>query len=801
LKISLNWLRNYIDISLTPQEIDDKLTMSGLEIESIEEIGKDIEDFIIAEVLEVTKHPNANKLTVCKVNDSKEVHQIVCGAPNVAAGQKVVLGLSGTTVPHDAHSPDGGSFKLSKVKIRGVESNGMLCSEFELGISDNHDGIMVLPNDAPVGKKFLEYLDIKDTVFEVGITPNRPDALSHIGVARELSAILDKPYKIPETDLIESDESIHSSLSIEIKDIDACPRYAARVVKDVKIAPSPAWLQKALKSAGLRPINNIVDITNFVLYEVGHPLHAFDYNLVSGNKIIIRTADEDEKFVTLDGKEHKLKNDTLLICDSEKGVAIAGVMGGQNSEITEKTTDVLLESAYFKPQSIRRTAKLLGITTDASYRFERGADYNIQLYALNRAAALIQEIAGGKILKGIIDIYPSVINNKIITLRVDRTNFVLGTSITQPEIVKILTNLGIKVVSESSNLLECEAPSYRPDIEREIDLIEEVARIYGYTNIEDKIESYVKYSTVAPKQYIEDDLRTLLVGFGFNQILTNSLLDKKDVEVFSEKLVDVLNPISQSMNTMRPSLVPGALFTIKRNLNIGESDLRLFEIGNIFEKIGPNGQFADYNERKAICLVLTGKADYPNWNQKNRDVDFYDLKGEVENLLQKLRIGNFSFVCDEENSFSLKIISGKNEIGYLKQIPKTILSKFDLEHDVYVCEMIVSALDQCKKRDKKYSAPSKFPVVKRDLAFVIDEGINVKNIQELIRSSSKITLNKVELFDIFSGGKLEKGKKNVAFSLEFVSKDHNLTSEEVDLEIQSIIRDLEKKFNALLRQF
>jgi phenylalanyl-tRNA synthetase beta chain len=801
LKISLNWIKQYIDISLSPQEIDEKLTMSGLEVESIELIGKELEDFSIAEIVEVKKHPNADKLSVCRVNDGKNVHQIVCGAPNVAVGQRVVLGLAGTKVPRNAHSQNGEPFKLEKVKIRGEVSNGMICSEFELGISDNHEGILVLNSDAPVGEKFLNYLKISDTIFEIGITPNRPDALSHIGVARDLSAILDKPYKKVEPKVVESSEDINDFLKVEILNTDACPRYVARLIKGVKVATSPEWLQKLLKSIGLRPVNNIVDVTNFVLHEIGQPLHAFDYNKLAKKKIVVRNASDGEKFKTLDGKEHKLSTQNLLICDADKGIAIAGVMGGENSEITNNTADVLLESAYFKPQSIRKTSKVLGISTDASYRFERGVDYNIQVYAVNRATELIVETAGGKVCKGVIDVYPTKIENKNVALRIDRLNFVLGTSIVQNKVARILSNLGVKNKFKTENLLECEVPSFRPDIDREIDLIEEVARIYGYGNIEDKIESTIKYETQPLIKFIDDDIRNTLVGFGFNEIITNSLLDKKEVDFFSDNPVEILNPISQTMNFMRPSLIPCALLIVHKNINVGESDLHLFEIGNVFERVGNSGKANDFKERYALSIILTGKPEYQNWNQKTKQVDFYDIKGVVENLLQKLRFINYKFECVEENNYSLNIVCGKNIIGSIKQISKNILERFDISQDVFACEIFIDSLEKMKKRELKYIPPSKFPAVKRDLAFVIDESIKVQEIQELIHNTSKITLNKIELFDIFSGGKLEKGKKNIAFSLEFVSKDNNLVSENVDSEIRDIILELEKRFNAQLRQF
>jgi phenylalanyl-tRNA synthetase beta chain len=801
LKISLNWLKQYIDIDISPEEISDRLTMVGLEVESMEEIGKEISDFTIGEVLEVEKHPNANKLTVCKVNDGKMIHQVVCGAPNVAAGQKIVLGLAGVIIPHNQHSPQGEPFKLEKVKIRGVESQGMICSEYELGVGDDKDGILVLKNDAPIGKSFLEYLGIHDVVFEMGITPNRADALSYIGIARDLAAITNKNLKTPKIEIKESSEHIDNSASVEIIDTENCPRFCARVIKNVKIRKSPVWLQDYLKSIALRPINNIVDVTNFILMEIGQPLHAYDYDQLADNKIIVRRSKSDEKFTTLDGKEHLLSDETLMICDGKKYVGIAGVMGGLNSEISENTTNVLLEGAYFKSSSVRKTAKRLGISTDASHRFERGTDPNNIMYAIDRATSLIQQLSDGEVLKGFIDIYPKKIEKVHIDLRVSRTNFVLGTDIPKEEIIRILSQIKIDLIKDSGDTLTFATPTFRPDLEREIDLIEEVARIYGYVNIEDKLESNLKFITSEIEKDLESEIRTNLVGNGFNEIVTNSLLERKDVEIFSNNLVEVINPISLTMTALRPSIIPGSLLTVKRNLNIGERNLRLFEIGNIFSKSEQGTWIKGYSEITSLVIIMTGEAEPLTWNQKNRDVDFFDIKGETEILLKKIFLESFKLIPYPLGEYSLSIEIHGKRVGVLKEVEKGILDHFDISQKVYICEMDLTSIKDLRKKQKKYRTPTKFPSVKRDLAFIIDEGILIQELEKILHESAGGNLKKVELFDIYSGGKLAKGKKNVAFSLEFISKDHSLTSEEVNMELQKIVKCLEDKFKAVLREF
>src|ERR1051326_5882106 len=519
MKVSLHWLKRYVEIGISPEELAHLLTMAGLEVESIVDLGEQYKNFVVGEVLEIRKHPNADKLTVCRVGNGSDILQIVCGAPNVAPGQKVALGLIGATVPHNQHDPGGKPFVLSHVKVRGEDSFGMICSAYELNRGDDRDGIMVLESDAAAGTALSSYLCLDDTVFEIGITPNRPDAMSHFGIAREVGALLGKKPRLPKIELREGSRSVKKYASVSIEAGNDCPRYTARVIFGVTAGASPKWLQQHLSAVGIRPVNNIVDITNFVLMECGQPLHAFDYDSISGHAITVRHAAAGESFVTLDHKNRILRNDTLMICDARRPVAIAGVMGGEATEISDSTTNVLIESAYFHPPGIRRTSKHFGLSTDASQRYERGADPDIARWANDRAAALIREICGGEILRGVIDEYPVKIMPKKIPLRINRTNEVLGTSLSGSMISGCLKKLEIMPVETSSRkrsrgIITYKAPAFRPDLEREIDLIEEVARVYGYNNIDTRAESTLKYPVQAPPRAASEILRQTLVGRG-----------------------------------------------------------------------------------------------------------------------------------------------------------------------------------------------------------------------------------------------------------------------------------------------
>ncbi|MCS7228677.1 MAG: phenylalanine--tRNA ligase subunit beta [Candidatus Kryptonium sp.] len=810
MKISHKWLKNYIELEANPEEVKEKLTMLGLEVESVEYLGEKFKGFYVGEVLEVNKHPNADKLTVCKVNVGNDTLQIICGAPNVATGQKVPVALVGAIIPRNQHDPEGKPFVLTRAKIRGVESFGMICSEYELGLGDDKEGIMVLDPNAKVGQPLAEYFGLDDVVYDISITPNRPDCLSHIGIARELAVAFGLKLKKPEIKIIESNRKITDFASVEIIDSVNCPRYAARVVFNVKVEPSPKWLQNYLQSVGLRPINNIVDITNFVLYEIGHPLHAFDYDKLAGHKIIVKCANEGETFITLDGKARTLRKDTLMICDAEKPVAIAGVMGGANTEITSETKNVLIESAYFNPISIRRTSKYLGLSTDASYRFERGADPEAVIWAVNRAAQLMAEIAGGEVLQGIIDVYPVKIETKIVTLRFARLNSVLGVDVHKNEVAKILEGLEFEILNQDEERLTVKIPTFRPDIEREIDLIEEVARVYGYDKIPDKMQSVIHFSDKKIKVDFHEIVRERLIGAGFKEVVTNSMLDENKTALFGKNFVKVLNPLSKEMSTLRTSLIPSALDVVKHNFGYGIKNLKFFEIGKVyriaFDEDEKPRYVDNYVEEERLLILITGLAEPISHDIKERNFDIYDLKGEVERLFRSIFLENYQFIYYSNNSglADLEIgveIAGKYA-GRLIKVSDEILEKFDIESDIYIAEVDFDLLCKHSKiEERRYSELPRFPSVYRDLAFVVDEEVPVGEIEKAIKEKIGETLRSIRLFDIYRGEKIGEGKKSVAFSLEILSREKTLTDEEVNELINKVVNYISQKFGAQLRTY
>lgn len=798
MKISLNWLKNYIDISnLSVDEIARYLTMSGLEVESIDEIGKDLKGFVVGEVVSKKNHPNADKLSLCQVNNGSETFQVVCGAPNVEQGQKIVFAQVGLIIPSTGE-------KLKKAKIRGIESQGMICSEKELGLGENHTGILVLSKDAVVGEPIIDSLKLSDVVLEIGITPNRPDALSHIGVARELSAILRKKYSIPKIDYDEIDESIGDNFSVSIENEVDCPRYCALIVRNVKVKESPQWLRNYLSNVGLRPLNNIVDISNFVLLEYGQPIHTFDAKLVEGNKIIIKNADENEKFVTLDGKERILWSDTLMISDPEKKIAIAGVMGGKNSEITSATKDVIIEGAYFNPKSIRRTSKFLGLSTDASYRFERGVDHKNTLTVAKRVAQLIAELADGEILAGYIDEYPSKIEDVEVTVRSSRVKKVLGIEIDRDEISEILEHLGFEVRKLNGSDLVCKVPSFRPDITREIDVIEEVARIHGYENIE--VDSRVSF-TVTGEEVIsqsEKETREILSGFGLNEVINNTLMKYEEVKFSDYKPIKILNPISQELSHLRTSLIPGLVRTISANHKFSEFDLMLYEIGNcMYAQKDIIENFNDFSEKQNIAIALTGSIASVNWREKPTKADIFYLKGLVETYLDKISLDKISFTSynDLENDYyniEVKVFTDSTYIGSLYKLSHSYLTRNAIEREVFVAELDFSKIKSLPKLKSKFNLLSNYPKVERDLSFLIDDSITYKQIEEKIYQSSDKLLKKIMLFDQYRDEKMFN-RKSLAVRLEFQSYEKTLTNEEVDKRIQKIVNVLEKEFNVQIR--
>ncbi len=825
MKISLSWLRDYVSFDLTPEDLAHQLTMVGLEVESIDYRGRKFDGFVVGHVLSCEKHPKADRLTICKVDVGQtEPLQIVCGAPNVASGQKVPVGLLGATVPFNQHDSDGKPFVLAQVKLRGVDSYGMICSEVELELGEDNKGIMVLPDDARSGTPLAKYFGIDDIVFEVGITPNRPDCLNHFGIAREVASLCKTKMKKPAVQFNEVQPKADKLASVKIEDKEGCPRYAARVITDVTIKDSPEWLQKRLKAVGLRPINNVVDVTNYVLMETGHPLHAFDYDRLEGHSIVVRSSKDGEKFFTLDNKERSLKSGTVMIHDNQKPVAIGGVMGGLNSEISNTTKHVLLESAYFSQSSIRRTSKYLGLSTDASQRFERGADPDIVRYAIDRAAMLIGETSGGKIHEGIIDVYPEEIIPSQVELRVKRCNELLGTSLTASEMSALLAQIELQTRASNDEKLKIEVPAFRPDIGREADLIEEVARIYGYDNIESRTTATIDFTALHNIKDLAEDISSCLVGGGFNEVINNSMVDPKWAEYeevepnrinelkknigYDPKVnpVRVKNPLSVEMSIMRMSLVPGILQTIRHNQFHQNDNLKLFEIGHVSRRCDPGekGSYIDgIHEEERIVVAMVGNVHLEAWDEHARGADLYDIKGEVEALFNKISLDKYSFIpystekTLSEHNIAIEI-SG-TYAGYIGEIRSEIKKQFEIEGRVVVAEINLDILRTQRRSERKYSPVSRFPAVRRDLAFVINAKVPVADIIRKLYSSGGSIVRKIKLFDIFVDDRFGFDKKSVAFRLELQSDERTLTDEEVDSQIKKITDSISQSFSAELR--
>lgn len=799
MKLSLNWLKEYIDLNgISTDEVVENLTTAGLEVDEVIDQNKLFDNFVVGYVKEKVKHPNADKLSLCKVIVGDEEFPIVCGAPNVDKGQKIILAKIGAKIPNE-------DFTISKSKIRGELSMGMICSERELGMSDNQDGIMVLDENIESGTTFSDAFGLNDVIIDIDITPNRADAFSHIGSARDLAAVFGSKLKLPKLNLTETDEDVNSIASVEIENEVDCPRYVAKVVKNVTIKESPQWLKERLTAIGLRPINNVVDVTNFILYEIGQPLHAFDLDQLAGNKIIVRSAGKDEKFVTLDSKERKLLETDLLICDAEKAVAIAGVMGGENSEVTENTKNILIESAYFRPSSVRKTSKKLGLQTDASIRFERGCDVDVTIFAAQRAAQLIAELGDGEIAKGEIDIYPNKIKKREVSLRISRIKKILGFEIPTEKVKEIFNGLEFEMVSEVDETLTYSIPAFRHDIEREIDLIEEVARIYGYDNIPAIAKIGVSVERRVDHSSFNDNARKTLSSLGFYEIITNSLLNKDLASRFGNP-IGVLNPQSVEMSHIRPSLLPGLLSTISRNIKVKESNLKLYEIGHVITKLNETiDSFSDFEETEHLLFTITGLALEDEWYSKKREFDFYDLKGFISSFLNsvtnsakvKVKYNN----SNDDGIFEYSIVNfvGKNKFAEGGKVRNSILKEFGISQDVFAFDINLTELKKNEVELSKFSGLLKFPKIKKDCAFVLDSDIDCNSVVKIIQSNSSKLLKNVKLFDIFESESLGANKKSLAFELSYFDEKKTLTEEEVEKEFWRAIESVKNKFNAELR--
>jgi phenylalanyl-tRNA synthetase beta chain len=803
MRILERWLKQYIDFSIEPDELAERLTMLGLEFESVQRLDARYHGFVVGEVLTKEKHPRADRLSVCTVAIGRETLQIVCGGPNVASGQKVPVGLVGATVPHNQHDPGGNPLVLERVSIRGVESSGMICSEFELDMGKDSAGIMVLDHDAKPGQPLAAYFGLDDVAFDLEITPNRPDWLSHLGVAREIGALTGRPPHLPEVKLKEFREPLSRHLSVRVEDVENCPRFAARMIRGVSIGPSPRWLQNAIRNAGLRPRNNVVDITNYVMYECGHPLHAFDHALLRGGRIVVRRAEEGTPFTTLDGKQHLLPGGAVMVCDAEREVSVAGIMGGENSEISDRTVDVVLEAAYWNPSSIRRTARVLGISSDASQRFERGTDPNGVRFALDRAAQLILEVGGGTLLKGVLDVYPRKIRERRVPLRFSRVNHVLGTRLKKPDIVRQLGLIGIRPSEVKGDRATFLVPTFRVDVDREIDLIEEVARVYGYDRIEAGSTATVSYRQPFPATSLKERIQEAMVGRGYQEAITNSMQPPAVASLGGLTPVRILNPQNQDMAALRTSMLPGLLQVAARNHNAGNFDLRLFEVGHVFRvDDSPSPKLVEnFLEQEKLCLLITGGSAPVHWSGGRRDVDIFDLKGDIEFVITKFALDKCRFISYStsngltDNTLTIEILG--SYAGYLGRMMQEVLGIFGLEQPVYVAEIDVERLGN--EARKLFAPLPRYPRVRRDVAFTVDADIPVERLKATIRESANELLQSVEVFDVYEGKQLPGGKKSVAFALEFMSLEKTLTDAEVESAVGGVVAGVEKAYGAALR--
>jgi phenylalanyl-tRNA synthetase beta chain len=794
MKVSYNWLKEYVDFDLTPDELAGKLTMAGFEVEEVKSFIPEFSGILVAEVMEVAKHPNADKLSVCKVRTGSDPHEVICGAANVRALQKVAFAPVDTTLP--------GGIKIKKAKIRGVTSYGMICSEEELGLKDHSDGIWVLPNDWQTGEGVYPYLrEQQDYLFNIAVTPNRPDGLSIIGIAREISVLEKTELKLPVFHLTEHKASEGDTIDVKIEKeaLAGCPRYTARLIKNVKIAPSPKWLVKRLHAVGVRSINNIVDITNFVLFELGQPLHAFDLHKLKGYKIIVRTSMENEVFTTLDENERRLPDNTVMICDEERAVAIGGVMGGLNSEISESTTDILLESAYFKPVNIAYASKKMGVSTEASQRFERGVDPNGAVLASNRAAALMAEIAGGTVVSGFVDRYPAKITPKKVSVRPARVNHLLGTSLQVDEMTDILDRLELNYKNETVTV-----PTFRPDIEREVDVIEEVARIINYDSIpvSDTLSIRMDSERNSAELFF-DRLKSACCEIGLSEVITNSMGSKREIEAVNDRVnVAILNPISDDMNAMRPSLLPGLLKVAAYNINRQHEDLRLFEVGRIF---GENAAENPADQVYSLALILHGERYRKSWEGAVPNIDFYDIKGMVEQLCDKIFLDNIEFILYDRNGYfrpeqGLSLTRQGQYLGSFGQIKSEIATVFGIESDVYGFELKISGLEHLIDENLRYQPFSRYPVIEKDLALIVENEVPADSLRAFILKTGYPLAQEIVIFDLFQGKHLGAGKKSLGFRIRFQSKERTLTDKEVSEIFYEIIKQVERKFNAKLRE-
>jgi len=804
MKLSLNWLKDYVDIEMSPDELGRLLTMTGLEVEDIEAVGNCLDEIVTAKILAVKPHPKADRLYLCQVDTGRESVQVVCGAPNVEKGAMVPLALPGVKLP------DGTVVRQSR--IRGEDSTGMLLAEDEMGLTDDHSGIMILSPDCSPGVPLPSVLEVSDWVFDVDITPNRPDCACVIGIAREISAVTGKILRQPEPKTEETGPDIGDLTSITIEDAAGCPRYAAGIIQDIMLHSSPFWMRYRLLLSGIRSISNVVDVTNYVMLEMGQPLHAFDYNRLNENRIVVRRAQEGEIFSTLDGETHTLNSEILMICDGKRAVAVAGIMGGLNSEIFAGTRHVLLESAFFDPVTIRRGSKLLGLSTEASYRFERGADIEGVTTALKRAVSLISDFAGGKIARGFIDNYPKPYSSPDISLRVARANRILGTTIPSDEMIGYLKALGMEVINMNGDKLNIKPPSFRVDIIREADIIEEVARLSGYENIPVTIPSIrPSEEREAPELIIRDQARSIMTGLGFSEIITYSFISPNSADILGAKeesplrsFVPIMNPLTVDQSVMRTSLVPGLLSTVKNNILNQEKELKLFEWGKIF--IRKEGEQLPV-EKACLAAVMSGPYCQETWYDDERSVDFYDIKGTVEALLKGLGLQDFIFQRDNallpgyDPEISSCIYSSGSFIGQVGLASFKTMEAYELKKEkAYLFELDIQALLKRLPETKEFEPFPKFPPVFRDISIIVKRELESYEIMEAIKQEGGELIESVRVFDLYEGEKMDPSEKALAFRICYRSKQGTLDGNEINRLHESVIDKIRRKTGARLRE-
>ena len=806
MKVSLSWLNDYVSIKMDPSDLAEALTMVGLEIESVSERYRYLETVFVGRVEAITPHPNADKLHLCQVDTGQGKISVVCGAPNAEAGMLSAVALPGTEFPE--------GFVLQKSVIRGQASEGMLCSEGELGLGSDRSGIMTLDPSLKVGDKLASALTLSDTVYEIELTPNRPDCLSLIGVAREIAAMQNARLNYPDFKLADKSHKIAQLTSIKIEAPDHCPRYVARLLDGIKIKPSPFWLQERLLSVGQRPINNMVDVTNFVMLETGQPLHAFDFDNLAENRIVVRTADKGETFITLDQKERVLDPEMLMICDGEKAVAIGGVMGGLNSEIENSTTRVLLESAYFNPVSVRRTSKRLGLNTDASHRFERGIDPEGQVAAANRAATLMAELGGGRLISGLIDEYPNKQSVKSVKLSVKNTNRLLGTKLKRKEIENFLKSIELKVektgTKKDGEHLKVSPPSFRVDISRPEDLMEEVARLLGYNNIPTTFPEMPASGQATHKEIdLRNRLRLSMAGLGFREAINYSFAHKRSGDQLKfgpadprRQLVEILNPLTEDQAAMRTSLVPGLLQTMHHNFSQHIKNLKIFEIGKIFINKEPRHL---PEESEILAGLCTGSRYDASWHRQKADCDFYDIKGVAESLLNALKIDDVLFTRLPENEctytkpgYSAQILSADKPLGLVGEIHPQVLDSYDLNQTSFLFELKFDQLVSVIK-DTTHSNPiPKFPAIFRDITIIVDKDLETQRIITEAQNPQEELVENFSLLDVFEGKPIAADKKSVSLRVTYRSSVKTLEDEDIASIHQSIADRLVKAFKASL---